>query len=48
MNRIEKKLQTLQEKMEKANITYITAGIQEMDHCAKLIRAQEEAGLDIL
>ena len=48
MNRIEKKLQSLQEKKEKAFITYITAGLPDMDHCAKLIRAQEEAGLDIL
>ena len=48
MNRIEKKLQTLQEKNEKAFITYITAGLPDMEHCAKLIRAQEEAGLDIL
>lgn len=48
MNRIEKKLQSLQEKKEKAFITYITAGLPDMEHCAKLIRAQEEAGLDIL
>ena len=48
MNRIEKKLQTIQEKKEKAFITYITAGLPDMEHCAKLIRAQEEAGLDIL
>lgn len=48
MNRIERKLQTLQEKNEKAFITYITAGLPDMEHCAKLIRAQEEAGLDIL
>ena len=48
MNRIEKKLQTLQEKNEKAFITYITAGLPDMERCAKLIRAQEEAGLDIL
>lgn len=47
MNRIERKLQTLQEKNEKAFITYITAGLPDMEHCAKLIRAQEEAGLDI-
>ena len=39
MNRIEKKLQTLQEKNEKAFITYITAGLPDMEHCAKLIRA---------
>ena len=48
MNRIEKKLQSLQEKKEKAFITYFTAGLPDMEHCAKLIRAQEEAGLDIL
>ena len=48
MNRIEKKLQSLQEKKEKAFITYITAGLPDKEHCAKLIRAQEEAGLDIL
>ena len=48
MKRIEKKLQTLQEKKVKAFITYITAGLPDMEHCAKLIRAQEEAGLDIL
>ena len=48
MNRIEKKLQSLQEKKEKAFITYITAGLPDMEHCAKLIRVQEEAGLDIL
>ena len=46
MNRIEKKLQSLQEKKEKAFITYITAGLPDMEHCAKLIRAQEETGLD--
>lgn len=48
MNRIEKKLAELQERNEKAFITYITAGLPDMEHCAKLIRAQEEAGLDIL
>ena len=47
MNRIEKKLQTIQEKKEKAFITYITAGLPDMEHCAKLIRAQEEAGLEL-
>jgi tryptophan synthase alpha chain len=48
MNRIEQKLAQLQEKKEKAFITYITAGLPDMEHCAKLIQAQEEAGLDIL
>lgn len=48
MNRIEERLQILKEKNEKAFITYITAGLPDMDRCAGLIRAQEEAGLDIL
>lgn len=48
MNRIEAKLAKLKEKKEKAFITYITAGLPDMEGCAKLIRAQEEAGLDIL
>lgn len=48
MNRIEEKLQQLQQKGEKAFVTYITAGLPDMDGCAALIKAQEEAGLDIL
>lgn len=48
MNRIEKKLAELQERNEKAFITYITAGLPDMERCANLIKAQEEAGLDIL
>lgn len=48
MNRIEAKLANLKGKNEKAFITYITAGLPDMEGCAKLIRAQEEAGLDIL
>lgn len=48
MNHIEKKLAELQKKNEKAFITYITAGLPDMEHCARLIKAQEEAGLDIL
>lgn len=48
MNRIEEKLQQIQTKGEKAFITYMTAGLPDMDGCAALIKAQEEAGLDIL
>ena len=48
MNRIEKRLQQVQEKGEKAFITYITAGLPDMEGCAELIKAQEEAGLDVL
>ncbi|MCD8152252.1 MAG: tryptophan synthase subunit alpha, partial [Clostridiales bacterium] len=48
MNRIEKRLAALQEKNEKAFITYITAGLPDMERCGGLIHALEEAGLDIL
>ena len=48
MNRIEAKLEELKAKNEKAFITYITAGLPDMERCAELICAQEEAGLDIL
>ncbi|MBO5209091.1 MAG: tryptophan synthase subunit alpha [Lachnospiraceae bacterium] len=48
MNRIEARLQQVQAKGEKAFVTYITAGLPDMEGCAKLIKAQEEAGLDVL
>lgn len=48
MNRIEEKFRQLQQKGEKAFVTYMTAGLPDMDGCAALIKAQEEAGLDIL
>ncbi len=48
MNRIEERLSLLKQRDEKAFITYITAGLPDMERCAQLIRALEEAGLDIL
>ncbi len=48
MNRIEERMAQLKAKNEKAFITYITAGLPDMKGCAEVIRAQEEAGLDIL
>lgn len=48
MNRIEKKLEVLQQEKKKAFITYTTAGLPDMETTAKLIHAQEEAGVDIL
>lgn len=48
MNRIEQKLADLKEQGKKAFITYITAGLPDMERCAELIRTQESAGLDIL
>ncbi len=48
MNRIEEKLDQLKEREEKAFLTYITAGLPDMDRCAELVKALERAGLDIL
>lgn len=48
MNRIEKALAVLQEKKEKAFITYITAGLPDYAHTREIIKAQEKAGTDII
>lgn len=48
MNRIEEKLKGLQEKGEKAFITYITAGLPDMEGCKNIILTQEKAGTDII
>lgn len=48
MNRIEEKMAVLQAKKEKAFITYMTAGLPDMEGTKALIRAQEEAGTDVL
>lgn len=47
-NRIEQRMQQLQEKGEKAFITYMTAGLPSMEGCKELIKAQEQAGTDVL
>lgn len=48
MNRIEQTLAELQERGEKAFITYITAGLPDYGRTEALIRAQAEAGVDII
>lgn len=48
MNRIEAKLANLKEKNEKAFITYMTAGLPDMETTKNIIKAQEEAGTDII
>lgn len=48
MNRIEEKLNALKEKKEKAFITYITAGLPNLEKTKEIIRAQETAGTDII
>ncbi len=47
-NRIETRMRELGRKKEKAFITYMTAGLPDMEGCKALIRAQEEAGTDVL
>lgn len=48
MNRIEEAMKRLQERQEKALITYMTAGLPDMKGTKELIKAQEAAGLDVL
>ncbi|MCM1258185.1 MAG: tryptophan synthase subunit alpha [Roseburia sp.] len=48
MNRIEARMSVLKEKQEKAFITYMTAGLPDMEGTKALIKAQEEAGTDVL
>ena len=48
MNRIEEKLALLKKKNEKAFITYMTAGLPDMDTAKEIILAQAEAGTDII
>jgi tryptophan synthase alpha chain len=48
MNRIEDTLAALQERKEKAFITYITAGLPDYAHTKEIIKAQEQAGTDII
>ena len=47
-NRIEAKLEQLKEKQEKAFITYLTAGLPDMEKTKEIIKAQETAGTDIV
>ena len=48
MNRIEEKMQKLQEDGKKAFILYMTAGLPDMEGCKQLIFALEKAGCDVL
>ncbi len=48
MNRIEERLQRVKEKKEKAFITYMTAGLPDMQGCAELVKAQAQAGIDVV
>lgn len=48
MNRIEERMKQLQDRNEKALITYMTAGLPDMERTKDLIRAQAEAGIDVI
>lgn len=47
-NRIEKRLAACWKEQKKAFITYMTAGLPDMEGCAEIIRTQEKAGTDIV
>lgn len=48
MNRIEERMQKLQRENKKALITYITAGLPTMDKTIELVKAQAQAGVDVI
>lgn len=48
MNRIEERLQQVKERGDKAFITYMTAGLPDMEGCAGLVKALEEAQIDVV
>lgn len=47
-NRIEDKLKELKYRKEKALVSFMTAGLPDMEGTKEIIRAQEEAGADIV
>lgn len=47
-NRMEKRLADCRKEQKKAFITYMTAGLPDMEGCAEIIRTQEKAGTDIV
>ena len=48
MNRIEERLQQVKERGSKAFITYMTAGLPDMAGSAAILKAQAEAGIDVI
>ena len=48
MNRIEERLQQVKERGDKAFITYMTAGLPDMKGCADLVKALDEAKIDVV
>lgn len=48
MNRIETRMKTLEERNEKAFITYITAGLPNYEKTKEIIKTSMEAGCDVI
>jgi len=48
INRIENKMEQLKKEGKKAFVTYITAGLPDLKKTKELIKAQEEAGIDVI
>ena len=48
MNRIEEKMAALKAEGRKAFITYTTAGLLDMDTTAKIMHAQQDAGIHVM
>ncbi len=48
MNRIDEKIEALKKSGEKAFVTYTTAGFPTIEKSKEIVKAQEEAGVDII
>ena len=48
MNRIEQRMAQCREKGEKAFVTYITAGLPDLETTKEILRAQERGGCDVV
>jgi len=48
MNRIEKRFNKLKKENKKAFITYMMAGLPDMEKCGEIIKAQDETGIDVI
>ncbi len=48
MNRIEERMELLKKEGKKAFITYMTAGLPDMEGTKRILKAQFEAGIDVV
>lgn len=47
-NRIEERLEKLSKENKKAMITYVTAGLPNLDKTVSIVKTQEKAGIDVI